>query len=39
MLGGKTTLKELLEHQNAEIEGNHKAFIEAIACFDSPSLR
>ena len=39
MLGGKTTLKELLEHQNAEIEGNHKAFIAAISCFDNPSLR
>ena len=39
MLGGKTTLKELLEHQNAEIEGNYKAFIEAISCFDNPSLR
>ena len=39
VLGGKTTLKELLEHQNAEIEGDHKAFIAAISCFDNPSLR
>ena len=39
VLGGKTTLKELLEHQDAEIEGNHKVFIAAISCFDNPSLR
>ncbi len=39
MLGGKTTLKELLEQQEVEIEGEEIAFIEAIRCFDNPSLR
>ena len=39
VLGGKTTLKEILKRQDAEIEGNHKAFVAAISCFDNPSLR
>jgi alkyl sulfatase BDS1-like metallo-beta-lactamase superfamily hydrolase len=39
MLGGKTTLNELLEQQEAEIEGEEVAFVEAIRCFDNPSLR
>jgi alkyl sulfatase BDS1-like metallo-beta-lactamase superfamily hydrolase len=39
MLGSKTTLNELLEQQDVQIEGEHSAFIEAISCFDYPSLR
>ena len=39
ILGSKTTLNELLEQQDVQIEGEHSAFIEAISCFDYPSLR
>ncbi len=39
MLGSKTTLNELLEQQDVQIEGEHSAFIEAISCFEYPSLR
>ena len=39
MLGGKTTLKELLQSKDAEIEGAEAAFIKAVSCFDNPSLR
>ena len=39
MLGGKTTLKELLQSNYAEIEGVEAAFIKAVSCFDNPSLR
>ena len=39
ILGGKTTLKELLQSKDAEIEGAEAAFIKAVSCFDNPSLR
>ena len=39
ILGGKTTLKELLQSKDAEIEGAEEAFIKAVSCFDNPSLR
>ena len=39
ILGGKTTLKELLQSKDAEIEGVEAAFIKAVSCFDNPSLR
>ena len=38
ILGGETTLKEALENKRTTIEGDHKNFIKAIACFENPSL-
>ena len=38
ILGCKTTLKEALVNKRTTIEGDHKNFIKAIACFDNPSL-